>query len=250
MSHLADERFETALRSWGRNTSIVAPLGGGVRNDVRAVRVNATRYAARLTTRPTTTLEWELNLLTFLANADFRVPLPIATPTGQRHVDGLVLFTWIDGDPPRDTADWTRVRAELDRLHSLTHAWPQRPGFHSTRDLLSPVHDDGVWLRPLPAEAVERCRAAWRLIAGEPHSVVHGDPGAQNIRIHRTAIGFVDWDEARVDASILDLAELPYPLVAISPARMAAAKRAADAWEAVNGWTAEPDYARRRLSKL
>lgn len=249
--HLADERFETALHAWGPNASIEASLGGGVRNDVRAVRVHGVRYAGRLTSRPAVTLEWELNLLTSLAGAGFHVPLPIATPAGHRHVDGLVLFTWLDGDPPRTTNDWTRVRTELDRLHGLTRRWPQRPGFHSTRDLLSPSHDDSVWPRDIPAEVVARCRAAWRRIADEPHSVVHGDPGEQNIRFHRTAVGFLDWDEARVDASVLDLAALPIPRATLGASvDLEAIKRAASAWEAVNGWTAEPAYARRRLTEL
>lgn len=63
--------------------------------------------------------------------------------------------------------------------------------------------------------------------------------------------GFLDWDEARVDASILDLADLPLDLSAqLGVERLARARRAADAWEAANSWLLEPEYARRRLARL
>ena len=96
-----------------------------------------------------------------------------------------------------------------------------------------------------------RCRAAWCAIASEPRSVVHGDPGAQNLRLTRAGAGLLDWDEARVDASVLDLAENPLADEMVQPhARLAAVKTAATAWEAANGWLIEPDYAQRKLAAL
>lgn len=48
--------------------------------------------------------------------------------------------------------------------------------------------------------------------------------------------------------SALDLADVPTrPL---GEDRGPLAEAAADAWEAVNGWTVEPSYARRRLGRL
>jgi Ser/Thr protein kinase RdoA (MazF antagonist) len=110
----------------------------------------------------------------------------------------------------------------------------------------------------MPPDAVARCRAAWQPLANEPRSVIHGDPGADNIRIASGGVGLLDWDEARVDAAILDLAQLPVDLPAGAPAwlgpltaeRLAAARTAADAWEAANAWLVEPAYARRRLADL
>jgi hypothetical protein len=58
----------------------------------------------------------------------------------------------------------------------------------------------------------------------------------------------LDWDEARVDATELDLAELPGTHV--PPRRRAVVRAAATAWEAANGWTVEPSYARRQLALL
>jgi Phosphotransferase enzyme family len=51
----------------------------------------------------------------------------------------------------------------------------------------------------------------------------------------------------RVDCPELDLAWLP--LDRLGP-RQEAARTAAEAWEVANGWTVEPDHARRRLAEL
>ena len=103
-------------------------------------------------------------------------------------------------------------------------------------------------LSVMPVEAVAACRQAWAALAGTPAAVVHGDPGPANIRVTDEGIGLLDWDEARVDATDLDLAELPG---ADLPAdRLAVARTAATAWEAANGWTVEPSYARRQLAML
>jgi len=77
---------------------------------------------------------------------------------------------------------------------------------------------------------------------------VHGDPGYSNIRITGEGAGLLDWDEARVDYTDLDLAELPG--AELPAARLTAARIAVTAWEAANGWTVEPSYARRRLARL
>jgi aminoglycoside phosphotransferase (APT) family kinase protein len=100
----------------------------------------------------------------------------------------------------------------------------------------------------LPADAVAACRVAWKRLAGRPESVVHGDPGPENIRVTSEGVGFLDWDEARVDYTDLDLAELPAS--DLPPAMLAAARTAVTAWEAANGWTIEPSYARRQLALL
>ena len=63
-----------------------------------------------------------------------------------------------------------------------------------------------------------------------------------------TGAGLVDWDEARVDHTDLDVADLPTS--DLPPARLRAARAATTAWEAANGWTVEPSYARRQLANL
>ena len=201
--------------------------------------------------RPAAALAWEIRLLDYLHREGLRVPVAVPAADGRRVVDGLVLFEWLEGEPPVSPGDWVRVAETLRRLHALTPTWPQRPGFRSTRELLTEETGGDVRLDVMPADVVQRCRDAWRPLAGEPRSVVHGDPGAANIRISRAGVGLLDWDEARVDASLLDLAALPAAAALdLGRERLASARRALDAWEAANGWVVEPAYARRRLARL
>ncbi len=240
-----------ALSAWGPSARVEGRLGGGNRGAVWAVRVGDRRYAARLSARTPGALEWEVELLDFLRGAGMLVPEVLPTSGGRRHVDGLVLYGWLEGDPPSCERDWVLVARELRRLHGLTRGWRQRPDFRSTRELLAEDAGGDVHLDLMPEEWMARVREAWTTISDEPTSVVHGDPGAANIRIRGGRVGLLDWDEARVDASVLDLAGLPLELAGTLGAdRLGRARRAADAWEAANSWLLEPEYARRRLARL
>jgi Ser/Thr protein kinase RdoA (MazF antagonist) len=234
------------LAVWGR-AEVIGPLGGGNRNTVLEVRIGGRRRAARRSRREPASLDWEIALLDYLASRGLRVPVAVPALDGRRHVDGIVVQTWVDGTPPGDR-DWPAVAAMLRTVHALTAGWPQRPGFASTRELLAADRGGDVDLSQMPAEAVAACRRAWAALAGTPEAVVHGDPGPANIRIAGTGAGLLDWDEARVDHTDLDLAELPG--INLPPQRLTAARRAATAWEAANGWIIEPSYARRQLAVL
>lgn len=251
MPEAPDDQFERLLAAWGHTALLGNHLGGGNRNDVREVRINGEHYAARRSPRPALAIAWELALLALLHTNGLRVPLPLATSDGQLQHHGLTIFTWLDGDPPATVDDWQQVSRYLKQLHRLTASWPQRPGFLGTRDFLTETRGGDVDLNLMPPEAVGRCRDAWRPLATAPHAVIHGDPGPGNIRITREGVGFLDWDESRVDATSLDLAFLPTAGPTITPPRhLEAFRRAAIAWEAANGWTIEPDYARRCLAGL
>ena len=250
MTPADDVRFEAALAAWGPDVRLGERLDGN-RNDVRLVHVGSNRYAARLSARPAAALVWELDLLDHLRGAGMVVPGYLLALDGRRAVQGLVLFEWLDGDPPVSEEDWLRVAGTLRQLHALTRDWPQRPGFRSTQALLVDEVGGDVRLDLMPPDAVAVCRAAWRELADEPQAVIHSDPGAGNIRISSRGVGLIDWDEARVDAQILDLASLPLTtLDGVEPHRLQRARRVLDAWEAANGWVPEPEYARRRLARL
>lgn len=224
---------------WGA-PRIGARLGGGHRNDVYRV---GDEWVARRSRRSVASLEWELDLLEHLARHGFVVPAVVPTLDGRRHVDGVVMQRWLPGREPADD-DWPLVVAELRRLHELMRDWPPRPDFPGTRELLTADQGGDVDLGAMPADAVAACRAAWARLPGPP-TVIHGDPCAANIRVlDDVRIGFLDWDEARVDDPWLDLADIP----GLDVPDMARA--AVDAWEAANSWVMEPPYARGRLARL
>ena len=241
-----DGRVDGVLGAWGA-LEVVGPLGGGNRNEVVEVRRGDERLVARRSRRPEAALAWEVRLLEHLAASGIRVPAPVPALDGRRHVAGVIVMTWLDGEAP-EPEDWPLVAATLCRVHEVTRGWPQRPGSASTRQLLTTDRGGDVDLSAMPAEAVADCRRAWAALAGAPEAVLHGDPGPANIRVTAAGVGLLDWDEARVDATDLDLAELPCS--DLPPSRLAVARTAATAWEAANGWLVEPAYARRQLALL
>lgn len=240
------------LSPWGPVT-VVGQLSGGHRTRVVELRLRGERLVARITRRSAASLDWELDLLAFLAGHGFHVPAVVPAEDGRRHVDGVVVQRWLPGREPTGY-DWPAVAAQLRRLHALTAGWPQRPGFRSTAELLVADQGGDVDLRAMPASAVEACRRAWAALASSAQSpasssaVVHGDPCAANVRVSEAGIGLLDWDEARVDHPDLDLADLPGP--ELPGERNRIARAAVAAWEAAAGWRLEPSYARRRLAEL
>ncbi len=234
------------LAAWGV-LEVAGPISGGNRNTVLELRRGGARLAARQSRRSPASLDWEIDLLDHLTRHGMRVPAIIPSADSRRHVDGVVVQSWLDGTPP-GPSDWPAVAAALRRLHAVTAGWPQRPGVASTHELLTANRGGDVDLSAMPADAVADCRAAWKRLAGIREAVVHGDPSPANIRICGDGVGLLDWDEARVDCVDLDLAELPAS--GLPAARLAAARRAATAWEAANGWIIEPSYARRQLALL
>ena len=233
-------------RAWGP-LELIATLGGGNRNTVMEARLGTRRLVVRQSRRPSASLTWEADLLDHLARQGLRAPAVVPALDGRRHIDGIMVHTWLDGTPPGPT-DWPDVAAYLRKLHQLTTSWPQRPGSASTRDLRTTDHGGDVDLTAMPPDAVADCRRAWARLDGRPQAVVHGDPGRANIRITADGPGLLDWDEARVDYTDLDLAELPGS--ELPPPRLTIAREAATAWEAANGWIIEPSYARRQLQLL
>jgi Ser/Thr protein kinase RdoA (MazF antagonist) len=237
---------DEVLTAWGPVRELRS-LAGGNRNEVVEVDLDGQRLVARRSRRPPASLTWEISLLEHLARSGIRVPAVVPARDGRAHVAGVVLMTWLNGRPP-GPQDWPAVTATLRRVHDATRGWPQRPGAASTRRLLTTDRGGDVDLTLLPPGAAAACRRAWAALSGTPEAVVHGDPGPANIRIAEAGVGLLDWDEARVDSTDLDLAELPGARLPAD--RLAAARIAATAWEAANGWTVEPSYARRQLALL
>lgn len=145
--------------------------------------------------------------------------------------------------------DWLLVATELRRLHVEFSELPQRPGCVVVHELGPDSRSVDADIRALPDGVADELLGVFAGSAGCLVSVIHGDPGPSNLRITDTnQVGFLDWDESRVDVTHLDLANLGVQV--LDDTQHSAATLLADAWEAANAWTAEPAYALDRLRSL
>ena len=237
-----------ALAQWGDDVTRLAPLAGGVANDVWTVRVHGHLAVARLGVRSDADLAWETALLARLDREGLTVPVPIPTTDARLFADGVVVMTYLAGSPPQTAADWRRVADALRRLHRLTRGWPQRPGWRSSTDLLHAEGGTKIDLGAMPPEGVARCRAAWARLVGRPTCVVHGNPtNPGNVRITRDRVALIDWDEAHVDVPDLDLV-LPHNAAGLDDDAHDIAAQASAAWEAAVCW--DDEYAIARLAQV
>jgi Ser/Thr protein kinase RdoA (MazF antagonist) len=241
------------LARWS-GLDLVEPLTGGARNLVYLARRGSERLVVRRSGRPVASLEWEIDLLAHLAGHQIGVPEVVPADDGRRHVDGVVVQAYVEGERPYGAAAWRRVVRTLTRVHEVTLGWPQRPGFASAADLLATDRGGDVRLDLMPPEGVAAVRNAWRPLLVGPRCAVHGDVGPGNILVRGDRVILLDWDEARVDVPWFDFAPLP----GIAPDEVAlpvpvgreALLTAGTAWEVATCWAQEPEYAPRRLGEL
>ncbi len=234
--------------SWS-GLALVEPVVEGNRNEVWRATRDGEWFAVRRSRRSEASLRWELELIEFLSSRGFVVPSVVPTDDSRLHDAGVVVQRWIDGRPPSSETDWTAVAAELQRLHSLTGDHPQRPGCCVVTDLHTGRVSVNADLDAMPVEEGALVQAVFAEFADEPTAVVHGDPGASNIRMTLTGqVGLLDWDESRVDITWHDLSNLGVAI--LEPRQHQRALTLSDAWEAANAWTAEPAYAATRLARL
>jgi len=237
-----------ALELWGEAVERIRPLTGGVANDVWSLRLGGRLVVGRLGRRSDADLAWEAALLQYLGREGLTVPVPVPTRDGRLFVDGLMVMTYVEGGPPETEGDWRRVAEALRQLHRLTRNWPQRPGWRSSIDLLHAETGTRIDLSAMPAEGVARCRAAWARLSGRETCVVHGNPANPgNVRVTAERVGLIDWDEAHVDVSDLDLV-LPHNAAGLEGKAHDDAAQAAAAWEAAVCW--DDAYAIGRLAEV
>jgi Ser/Thr protein kinase RdoA (MazF antagonist) len=235
------------LERWGEDVACIESLAGGVANDVWSLRVDGRLAVGRLGARSDADLAWETNLLQRLDREGFAVPVPIPTLDGRLFVEGLVVMTHVEGEPPKTESDWRRVADTLRDVHRLTQGWPQRPGWRSSTDLLHAETGTKIDLGAMPPEGVARCRAAWARLAGRQLCVVHGDPNPRNVRLTVDQVALIDWDEAHIDVPDLDLV-LPYNAAGLADGAHDIAAQASAAWEAAVCW--DDAYAVERLAEV
>jgi Ser/Thr protein kinase RdoA (MazF antagonist) len=239
-----------ALDQWGDDVARIEPLTGGGVNEVWSVRVNGQLAVGRLGKRSDADLAWETELLRHLDREGMTVPVPIPTTDGRNFADGLVVMTYVEGQPPETEADWRRAADTFRQLHRLTHGWPQRPGWRLLTDLLHAETGTKVDLGAMPPEGVVRCRAIWARLTGRERCVVHGDPTARNIRVTADRVALIDWDESRVDVPDLDLV-LPHNAADLDDDTHDVAAQAWAAWDAALCFTSGyHEFAAERLAEV
>ncbi len=221
----------------------------GNRNEVWAGTIGEIGVAVRRSRRSAESLRCELNLLAELSTRGFFVPLPVATRDGNWSHDGVVVQRWLDGEPPSSDDDWKLVAAELQRLHFACADIEQRPGCLAVPALSATSRSVDADLAQIPGDVLDLVLEVFASFGGVPMSLIHGDPMGSNIRITASGdVGLLDWDESRVDLTWHDLSNLGVSVLDEDSHRRAL--RLSDAWEAVNAWTCEPEYARTRLANL
>ncbi len=239
---------EPDLRPWP-GLALGGRVGGGHRSLVWRGTMNGEPVSIRRNRRSSASFEWELDLMSELADAGFTVPEVVRTADDRRHHLGLVVQRWLPGRPPETDRERRAVAAELARLHSFTNDHRQRPGCCTSPELAEHRRSVDADLDALPQPAQRAVLAEFASVADAPRAVIHGDPHPGNVRIGADgSVALLDWDESRVDVTWHDLSELGVDVLDRSDHLRA--RRLSHAWEAVNAWVAEPDYARRRYRAL
>ncbi len=228
---------------------LIEAVEGGHRNTVWRGRLAHADVAVRRSRRSVASLDWELDVLEALALQGVIVPEVIRTSEGDRHHEGIVVQRWLHGRPPSSEDDWKLVAEALQSIHQNMGTYPQRPGCCTVLELVHNRVSVDADLDAIPVEIVERMSDIFEEFVDVPTALIHGDPMDGNIRIDEDgAVGFLDWDESRVDLVWHDLSNLGVQV--LDDDEHARAQRLSNCWEAANAWTAEPTYARTRLAAL
>lgn len=242
------ERVERTA-AWGE-LRFVRELAGTIRDPVLLVERDGEPFIARETRRSAEALSWLETVHAQAREVGLVTPDPVRSRNGNLVDDGISLQRFIEGRPP-DARSLARLRSLLRGLHEATRGAHQRPGFASSAALVRLPRGSDIDLSVMPAHVVEACRAAWEPLAEAPRSVVHGDLRRENILVTPDGgVALVDWDEARVDASILDEVALSIALGGRPRPGWEAAETALRAWEVASCWGLEPTHARRLAARL
>jgi len=229
--------------------TLLNPVPDGHRSTVSVGIYDGQRVAVRRSRRSADSLRWELDLLASIADLGLHIAEIVPTINGEPHANGVVVQRWIDGRQPAAKREWQLVAEQLRRLHEATADRDQRPNCCIVTELRQHQRSVDADISLLPDAERELILEIFDRFVDTPIAVIHGDPGASNIRIDdEDRVWLLDWDESRVDLCWLDLANLGLHVLDDDTHHQATIL--AHAWEAINAWTAEPTYARRRLAEL
>jgi Ser/Thr protein kinase RdoA (MazF antagonist) len=171
--------------------------------------------------------ESELAWLRWLRVDGQLVPEPVATTDGElvlvagsTHVvpRTCVVFRWLEGDlPAADVSE--RAMAELGaataRLHGAQRRFPIPNGFtRPTHDWASAIGGTNVGAtisephRALLERLGRRLQVELAALEHEPSCLLHGDLHRDNILVHPSGIGFIDFEDCGWGHPLFDVASL------------------------------------------
>ena len=226
------------LSPWGQ-FRFIRELEGGSRNPVFLLAQDERLWVAKATSRSESALGWLDPVQRAAEVAGFVVPRFVRTAHHTWSENGLTLEPFIEGEVPSSAA-LPSLAPLIRRMHAETATVTgQRPGFASAIDLLEQSHIGDIDLSSMPEPLVERCRELWLQVAGLPRAAIHADLHSGNI-LHTPdgRYALLDWDEARLDATVFDtwaLVGAPGPEEQLI----------LNAWEVAVSWHTEPGYAHR-----
>ncbi|MEM9853864.1 MAG: phosphotransferase [Pseudomonadota bacterium] len=229
------------LDAWNISASLKA-LTGGHRN--LAFKTSGLRrdLVFKTTRRSESAIAWLAPVHRAAIAAGLRAPEHIPSTRGRLIESGWTCEPFIEGRaaPPEALyALWPAMNA----LHQSLGALPQRPGFLSSRALLSVETGGDIDLRAMPAKLRHLCREAWSAPAQGAETVIHGDLNASNLLVCEDGrLALLDWDECRRDHAFFDLGLLK-PL---GPSEA----QAILAWEVACSWRLEPQRAKALATRL
>ncbi len=198
----------------------------------------------KTTRRDAAAIGWLVPVLDLAEQSGFIVPKLLKSTQGRYIEQGWTCEPFLAGRMFQ-TGQLGGIASRLQCLQANAGELLQRPGFLAASDLIGCEFGGDIDLRVMPADIVALCRRTWSEVANRPRSVVHGDLNASNlIWTVNGGIGLIDWDEARVDATLFD----DFHIGRFDPGGVEA--MAVLAWEIASSWVLEPEYAKRMAEKL
>lgn len=219
-------------------------LNGGHRNIAYRTLGLTPNLVFKQTRRSEASLRWLVPVHNAARSAGFVVPQLIEGIRGNIMEAGWTCEPYFDAKPfaPHDLP---LIKSRITSLHRLTRNFAQRPGFVSAADLSLTNAGGDIDLAKMPSKLACRCMKAWEDLKGADQAAIHGDLTPSNLLWQDDGKPvLLDWDEARVDASLFDHIQLTE-----RDKRDAGALRASLAWEICCSWRIEPAHAR-KLAKV
>lgn len=214
----------------------LVPLAGGARNTVLRTTGLPRDLVFKSTRHSAPAIEWLQDVHDAAERAGLVAPKLIPSKRGNLVENGWTCETFLEGTP-LGREDMAALMPSISAFHRATCCLPQRPGMRSSLELCEFASAKDIDLTVLPPDLVKRMRNAWSALEHHEMGVVHGDLTPANALVLMSGrLALLDWDEARRDATVFDLAQLGPQGPDVTKACLA--------WEIAVCWLVEPQRAR------